>query len=1566
MCCGTFLLAQDHLINQGSFSDCGGSFLDSGGNSAGYQANENYTITICPQVSVGSHVQLVFSRVEIITGDSLCFYDGTSSSAPALSCIADFGYQGSFIVQATAANNTGCITVVFKSDATGQGSGWSASINCIQACQNILAELTTSDPAVSPADTGWIDACPGQRVSLTARGLYPQNGVLYQHSDLTSEFTWVFGDGSSAVGPSVSHVYDKPGGYVVQVTIKDNRGCTNTNFISQRVRVAPPPNFTITSPIPTEICAGDTVQLSITPSGNVQNFSTGAVRSDSLALPDGTGVAYETTLNFTNFSPGQVVSSIDDIESICVNMEHTWLRDLEIEIECPNGSSIILHNFGGRSGTEVFLGEPVDFDGTNPTPGQGYDYCWTMDATNGTWLEYANKNSPPTLPSGDYNPFESFADLIGCPLNGEWKIRVQDLWAIDNGYIFSWGINFDPALFPNLESFTTTIADFGWETAASTVSTNANDAVVSPPNAGSPGYTFTVTDGFGCVFDTIVNLNVLPPTHPNCRNCQENLTPAADTTICQSATVAFDVRASSNQTNTAVAFESFPKYQIGNLNHPHSDPYESAININSISPLTLTNATAQIISVCIDIETNWLSDLRVYLVSPSGRTLELTTNNGGSSDFYKNTCFTPSASVAITAGMSPFTGNYRPEGNWNALNSSPINGDWKLRVSDGSGNEFGIINSWSITFQSTNSITYSWSPSAGLSCTNCPNPTATVATPTTYTVQATDSYGCITRDTITIRLVDDAPAPQVNCEVSGLNEITYSWNDVVPGADYEVNPIINGVAQGWQGPINGLSYVVNNLNINDNVTLQVRVYIGSSGCSAEIGTSTCVYIPCLLDLESITSTPVDCYGNNNGTATIKVSGGTGNYTYLWNDPLAQISATAVFLKAGTYQVTATDDSGCIGFGEVVVAQPDSIVINPTVTDALCKGEATGLISISPTGGVAPFTYSWSNGQTARDVINLRTGNYTVTVTDKNNCKAQALISVGEPAQALSVNVSQSLQGCYGTKSNEAKAVVSGGTGSTYTYAWSNGQTAATAIGLDSITYTLTVTDANGCKTAGSIQLKDLAPIRINLITKKPTCFGGNDGAIGVNIVTGGAGNNENDYTFRWSTNQTGSSIENLTGGINYTVTVTDIQGCVGVDSRLLEQPEKVSFALTATNAKCFGGDDGAATVSNMMGQGANFTFRWDSNAKNQTSASATNLIAGSYSVTVTDEKGCSNASTITIGQATRIETEFKVADNPCFGDAKGTIAVNVKGGTPDYTFAWPGGGSTKDLKDLPSGTYELTVTDANACTHTATATVKQPAQLTAELKVKDVTCFGDRDGSISILPQGGVAPFQYSLDNKNYNSISNIIALKSGDYKVYVKDQNGCTFFERVTVADPPEFIVDAGDNNYTILLGDSITLEASSINAVGKVTYVWTAPYEGTLSCTECLVTISKPMNMINYELYGIDEKGCEATDRVTVIVQKIRAVAVPTGFTPNADGMNDLLLVHGQQGTKVKVFRIFDRWGELLYEIPDFMVNDTIGWDGTFRGEPVNAGIYLWYLEVEYIDGMTEAMKGQTTLIR
>jgi len=174
----------------------------------------------------------------------------------------------------------------------------------------------------------------------------------------------------------------------------------------------------------------------------------------SLALPDGACPedeaqpceGYESAITFTGFTDGQQLQDITKLNGICVNMEHSWMRDLVIYAECPSGTRVMLSDFEGHSGGQVFLGVPNDDDWDVPEPGVGWDYCWAPGAANLPWIPYANANVPGTLPAGDYQSSEALDAFVGCPLNGDWTLRVEDRWGIDNGFIFSWSVKFDPSI----------------------------------------------------------------------------------------------------------------------------------------------------------------------------------------------------------------------------------------------------------------------------------------------------------------------------------------------------------------------------------------------------------------------------------------------------------------------------------------------------------------------------------------------------------------------------------------------------------------------------------------------------------------------------------------------------------------------------------------------------------------------------------------------------------------------------------------------------------------------------------------------------------------------------------------------------------------------------------------------------------------------------------------------------------------------------------------------------------------------------------------------------------------
>ncbi len=1683
----SLLIGQPYLMdgNTATITTCGSYLLDSGGADSNYEPNQDITLTICPDGSTGTHVQLVFSGTALALGDDLCFFDGLTMANAPLGCASDFNGGSAFIIQATAANLSGCVTLVFNSNGINEAAGWSAQINCIPACQLIEA-VTTTNPASEPIDNGWIDICPEDEISFSGSGVYKQNGLNYQQSDLNSAFHWEFGDGTFATGQAVSHSFTEPGGYIVQLTITDQLGCKNTNFINQRIRVATSPEFALGGDLPAEICAGDTVQLNamvnnldndyeISVNPTEGSFQAGAIRSDSLALPDGDGASYETSVSFTNFSAGQSLMNIEDLESICVVMEHSWMRDLEITLTCPNGQSAILHNHPGQDGGEVFLGEPIDNDGFNPTPGQGWEYCWMPDPNLATWIEFANfMNDPQYLPSGNYGTFEPLEQLEGCPLNGEWTITVTDLWAIDNGFIFSWGINFKDSLYPNLETFTPSLVDWNWTLAPGAFFQTADSISSSPGNAGNMTYNFSVTDDFGCMHDTMVNLTVLPITHPNCYNCEELLSPEQDTMVCVGEPVNLNVFADFNEENE-VTFESYLEVGFNASSNPPANPLSNSIVVNSIYPTSIQNPLDDIESVCLDLNTEATGNLRIRLISPTGYILQLSNNNGGLGDNFTQTCFTPDAATSIVFGNPPYTGDWLPESNWNLLNGATVNGEWRLEISDiANTSTQNILNWWSITFKSQNDVSYSWSPSSGLSCDDCPDPILTTTQATFLTVEAIDVHNCQDQESVNIDIFPGFAAPQINYTIIAGGAIEFNWTEVGDNLNYEVN--INGT--GWQASNNGpTSHIVSGLINGDDVEFEVRVAITNVFCDSEIDAEFVTFLMCdnfnafipstwptpysvscpgvcdgvvpvsaengvapftytathdsgmtwvqnngnftglcagdydivvedatgcmdtvtfsviepsAITLNAFESSPVSCNGDDDGELTVQAFGGTvtGDYQYEWNDPISQITSVAVGLLAGTYEVTVTDDNGCTNTATANTTEPQPLTASVNGVNVLCFGEATGSGFVSAMGGNGGYIFDWGGvGSTPNGSFNeqLPAGAYQISVTDLKGCFTTTDLIITQPATAVDLTITQTVFGCFGEPNSEAMVAASGGTPG-YSYTWSNSNNSNVATGLATQNYTVTVTDSQGCTLVGDIDIDDLDPYELNINFTEPSCNGLDDGQMVVLVVSGGAATDPDctGCTFSWSNFANTQFIEDLQGGLNYGVTITDQQGCTGELSRFLPEPPPITFDVNNIDATCFGSDDGSANVSNIAGAQGDVSYQWDANAQNQTTQTANNLFAGMYTIIVTDTSGCTSSGAAEIGQPDQIILSFDVLDNGCNGVAEGALDVDASGGNPGFTYQWSTGESSKKISNLPAGDYVVTVTDAIGCTTEETIQVGEPAPIDAEIISEDVTCFGDRDGMLTITPQGGTPPFTYSTDGQNFFGSSTLIGLEEGNYMVFIRDGNGCVSAKDASVGSPPEFLVDLAHNQgdggeITLDLGDSLSIwivNQGSNLFFGEEVF-WNTSYCGAVFCKDgtsdcdttltCNPIIVKPENPLFIQIIAFDEKGCEAETTLNVKVNKERKVLVPTAFTPNNDGANDKLLVHGKAGSEVTLFRVFDRWGEMMWESGGFMVNDSnFGWDGTFKGEDMPAGVYIWSMNVTFIDGREETLTGSFTLIR
>lgn len=1559
---------QNVRISQGGrVNTCSGFFYDAGGQSGNHSPNgTNQQITLCSNDGGAlTKMRITFRQVNI--NGTLRVFDGLNTSAPEFPALTNITPNG-FNVIASESNASGCLTFVFNS--TGTAPGWEATISCARSCQAIEGSLT-SVPAPMPAQDGYIDVCPGEEITLTARGIYPENNVRYPQSDATSVFTWNFQDGTVLSGrnlTTVRHTYQQPGGYSVQLTIEDPSGCTNGNRISQKVRVAPPPLFNPPTNLPENICIGEEVTLLVGRQGNANDvnfiptpvefsFTTTQTRSELTELPDGDGAEYSSPLTFSNFNPGQTLGQASDLVRICATMEHSYLGDLDIWITCPDGSRLDLHNFERGNQVERQLLGQGDQDTNTPDP-PGV-YCWTASAplTMTRYIQRNNIGSNQTMPEIDYAAEDPFSTLVGCPLNGEWSLNIRDNLANDNGYIYEWTIEFANSLYPDQETFLVPIDNFRFDDFNNFSFYGGDSAVFSAPNPGPNGIRIISTDDYGCVYDTTVIIEVLPPYDPLCATCGDLVDrDRLDTAICLGSSFTPDVIGSQATTNQ-LTFESYANLPFGFGLYPdQANGLVNSIDVAGFTPDRISDVMTDLLSVCLNLENAGnLNDVTIQLRAPNGRLLTLVENFGGNGQDLSQTCFSPTATNPLSSGTAPYTGTFRATGgNWTAFNTSRINGNWQLIAWDDQGNDLGKLISWSITFNYDRGFTYAWTPANGtLSCTNCPNPTITPTSAGTYTLNVRTADGCTDQATVNVTIN--------TLDVSVNGTVT---NPACPGTN------TGSISQAVTGSEPAYFYAWSDgpATTKDRTMLAAGTYTVSvtnaAGCE-EVFTYTLVDRPPLaIVLDQMV--PVSCFGGSTGELRVTTSGGTPPYSFLWNDPNAQDDEDAGALTRGTYTLRVTDAVGCTITLTETVTEPQELRLSFRSQAISCRSGDDGYAVALPTGGNGGYTFAWSDGGNQDSIFNLTAGSYEVTVTDQRGCTAINSLTLQEPATPLTALTAQTEQGCFGASANRALVTPSGGTPG-YNFLWSNGETTPEAVALPAGQNSVVVRDAGGCSETFNVTVQDLPAISINIIATVPSCNDRTDGRLGA-VPTGGAGQTETDFTYAWSNGGNNVAIVNLPGNTLYRVTVTDPRGCTGEAERFLAAPPPITFSVDETPVTCNGESNGGLSIANISGPNpGNFDLQWNAAAGNSTSPTIAGLPAGrNYGLRITDVDGCTVDTLLAITEPQALVASINRTDVSCFGETDGRITATGTGGVGGYGYAWNTGSTQNQIVSLPAGNYTLTLTDANQCEEVRTIQVVQPAALNITATGEAAICEGEATGSILVNGTGGRAPYLYGLENQGFTRNSTFIGLPAGEYVAFMRDSSGCQTSTTVIVQEGPEFsLVLPADT--TIIFGDSLELVPVITGGVDTVLYAWMGSYGGTLSCLDCPRPSAKPEYEIDYTLSVSDANGCSAEERFRVSVRKIREVAVPTGFTPNGDLQNDRLIVHGRPGTRILSFIIFDRWANVLYEASDFPVNDvSMGWDGTSKNQPMNAGVYLYKIVVEYEDASQEILSGETTLIR
>lgn len=621
---------------------------------------------------------------------------------------------------------------------------------------------------------------------------------------------------------------------------------------------------------------------------------------------------------------------------------------------------------------------------------------------------------------------------------------------------------------------------------------------------------------------------------------------------------------------------------------------------------------------------------------------------------------------------------------------------------------------------------------------------------------------------------------------------------------------------------------------------------------------------------SISGTNVACFGNATGSASVTISNGTQPITYSWSN--GGSASFIINVPAGTYTVTVTDGNGCSSILTKYISQPSELTVSTSSTDAVC-GTLTGTAQVSVTGGTPGYVYNWSNGASGTSISNVSSGNYFVTVTDNNACTVSASVTVGN-AGLLPVSLSSTPVNCFGNNNGTATVSVTGGT-PPFTYLWSNGAQTASATNLAGGTYTVTVSDANGCSATSSATINEPAAINVSVVATNTLC-GTANGSVTA-LVTGGT----SGYSYTWNTGATSSSVSGLGAG-NYVVTVTDNNNCTATASGIVNATGNLSVNVLSINVTCNGGNNGTATVNVVTGNPP-YSYNWSTGSQTNV---ASNLTAGTYIVTVSDNNLCQQIETIVITEPAPLNIAINKNDIPCGTTNTGSASAIVTGGTPGYNFVWSNGVSGNSVSGLNAGNYSVVVSDVNHCSATATFDINEQPEPVANISASNLLCYGDFSGTAIVAVSGGTPAYSYTWNTGAVTN--NINGVPAGNYSVTITDANNCTATAAIVITQPSEIqfatsTVNAneGQNNGAI----------SVSNISGG-----TPPYSLAWSTGETSTNISGLAPGL-YSVTVYDGNGCEKTAFIVVNeisgtgISEAAALSLYFNVYPNP-AMNELII--------------------------------------------------------------------------
>ena len=755
-------------------------------------------------------------------------------------------------------------------------------------------------------------------------------------------------------------------------------------------------------------------------------------------------------------------------------------------------------------------------------------------------------------------------------------------------------------------------------------------------------------------------------------------------------------------------------------------------------------------------------------------------------------------------------------------------------------------------------------------------------------------------------------------------------------------------------------YFWNNGSSNEDQTnLLAGIYIAqitdNNNCQSSINIE--ILDPSNTTELSETHTDVICFSDATGAIDLTVTGGLPPYVFDWTN--GAITEDVFNLSAGNYGVNVLDLNGCGEFLSVVITQPNTFV-SATISqlNVLCSGLNTGSMQVIPENGVLPYTFLWNNGETSASISNLTAGNYSVIVTDFTGCDFSISSQITQPPSPVVITETMAAVSCFGGNNGEIQVAVIGGVPS-YIYSWSTGATSTSISALVAGTYDLAVTDQNNCVyTESYVVSEPSAPISFNFSTVDNICFEGTSGTANVVILGGTA-----PYNSLWNNTVSGTNYESLSAGI-YSFQATDANNCVLSESIEIFEPTQINIIDSiVSDVSCYAYADGTINLTTIGGT-APYTYLWSTG---QNSEDILNLAAGNYSVTIKDAYNCQRIFTFEVLQPVALQATSTIDEPSCFGYSDGAIFTSVTGGTAPFSYLWNNGVTSVNNVNIAAGNYTVTITDNNNCTYPLNTVLTQPVQIQVSFIVDVlVGC----DPLVVNLTNNSQEQFasSWTFGDGNDGDGNQIQHIFSGegcyDVNLQITNSDGCsndaTYSDFICVLETPKAEIGLSPNYVGIASPD---VEITNLTT-GADSYSWSFGDSVVYNYFQPgLVTYPTYVSDQYYvSLIAYNDNGClDSTFRIINFDNSL-VIYVPNVFTPDGDEFNNIFKPIFAAPVASYNLKIYNRWGEILFES-----NDTeFGWDGTYDGTLVQDGAYTWDILVTTFETRTYRKQGTVSILK